>query len=143
MIEDASGWRAGRIVVRDGNLWDIRRRYLPGAASVVQAIWQAGWGRSTGSDCVIDYHTPWGMPAFLTLDYMRSGRMAGYRSFCKAVQTLEAIAEQRNAYAIVAHITNSSITDRLLRRWGWQPHCLEWKGRHWIKRLDPQWIPRI
>jgi hypothetical protein len=48
---------------------------------------------------------------------------------------LDEIARIKGAHAIVCHVTNGRISDRLLRRWGWEAHCLNWKGRHFIKRF--------
>jgi hypothetical protein len=129
-------WRCGQIVVRDGELVTVHRRFFGASASIVQVIWQAGWGRSNNSQCVIDYHSPLGMPGFITLDYIRAGQTAGYRTFRQAVRVLEQIAQIKKVHAIVAHVTNPLITDRLLTRLGWERHCLNWKGRHWIRRFD-------
>jgi hypothetical protein len=48
---------------------------------------------------------------------------------------LDEIARIRGAVAIVAHVTNGSISDRLLQRFGWQQHLEHWQGRHWIRRF--------
>ena len=52
-----------------------------------------------------------------------------------AGHVLDEIARIRGATAIVAHVTNHNITDRLLVRLGWQQHMPHWKGRHWIRRF--------
>ncbi len=75
------------------------------------------------------------MPQFLTLDYIRSGRRAGYTSFLAASHVLDEIARLRGAVAIVAHVSNAGISDRLLERLGWQRHLPHWSGRHWIRRF--------
>ena len=70
------------------------------------------------------------MPAFLTLDYIRSGKTAGYKTFVGACYLLDEIARIRGASAIVAHVSNGS-----LERLGWQQHMNKRSGRHWIKRF--------
>ena len=55
--------------------------------------------------------------------------------FYAATLVLDAIAELKHINAIVCHVTNERITDRLLHRWGWEEHCQDWPGRHFIKRF--------
>ena len=75
------------------------------------------------------------MRGFLTLDYIRSGTFAGYKSSIGACHVLDEIAKVRGTSAIVAHVTNGTISDRLLMRVGWQQHLNQWSGRHWIRRF--------
>ena len=128
-------WRCGRIIMKAGKLQQIRRRWLPSTVSVAQVLWQMTYGRMDDDICWLDYHQPIGMPGFLTLDYVRSGHKAGYKSFAGAVHVLDEIARARNAVAIVAHVTNGGISDRFMQRMGWQQHLQQWSGRHWIRRF--------
>lgn len=128
-------WRCGRIVMKSGRLVEIQHRLMCGSVSVAQVWWQAKYGRSDDDLCWLDYHQPFGLPGFLTLDYIRAGQFAGYKTFIGAVNVLEDIARLRSASAIVAHVTNHSISDRFLQRCGWERHLLDWKGRHWIRRF--------
>lgn len=128
-------WRCGRIVMRDGRLVEIQHRLICGSVSVAQVWWQAKYGRSDENVCWLDYHQPLGMPAFLTLDYVRSGTSAGLKTLIGAGHVLDEIARLRGVSAMVAHVTNGTISDRLLTRLGWQRHQEQWSGRHWIKRF--------
>ena len=128
-------WRCGRIVMKDGKLVEIQHRLMCGSASVAQVWWQAKYGRANDEICWLDYHQPFGMPGFLTLDYVRSGNQAGYKTFVGACHVLDEIARIRGAVAIVAHVTNGTIRDRFLQRMGWEPHMQKWSGRHWIRRF--------
>lgn len=128
-------WRNGRIVMRDGQLVEIQKRLTCGSVSMAQVWWQAKYGRPDESICWLDYHQPRGMPTFLTLDYIRSGSRAGYKTFLGACNMLDEIAKIRGATAIVAHVSTGTISDRLLSRLGWERHLEHWKGRHWIKRF--------
>ena len=134
-------WRFGRIVMRAGKLVEIQRRLHCGSVSVAQVWWQARYGRREDDVCWLDYHQPWGMPGFLTLDYVRAGTKAGYRSLAGAANVLDEIARIRGSSAIVAHVTNAGITDRFLRRLGWQRHLEDWDGRHWIRRFYEGYPP--
>ncbi len=126
---------ADAIVMRGGRLVEIQHRMSVGNVSVAQVWWQAKYGRADDDTCWLDYHQPFGMPGFLTLDYVHSGKSAGYKSFIGAVHVLEEIARVRGALAIVAHVTNGNISDRFLHRIGWEQHLSNWKGRHWIRRF--------
>ncbi|MCO8123764.1 hypothetical protein NHH03_18605 [Stieleria sp. TO1_6] len=128
-------WRRGRIVMQAGKLVRIERRWSTGSVSMAQVWWQSRYGRPNDNLCWLDYHQPWGMPGFLTLDYIRSGRRAGYKSLIGACRVLDEIACLRGASAIVAHISTASISDRFLQRIGWQRHLESWSGRHWIRRF--------
>jgi len=128
-------WRCGRIVMQAGKLVRVERRWLTGGVSMAQVWWQTRFGRDDDDRCCLDYHQPLGMPAFLTLDYIRSGRKAGYKTFIGACHVLDEIARMRGASAIVAHVSNGGISDRLLERVGWQRHLEHWSGRHWIRRF--------
>ena len=121
--------------MRHGELVEIQRRVFAGSASVAQVWFQANFSRWDDDRCVLDYHQPLGMPPFLALDYVRSGRKTRYRTFVGACHVLDEIARIRGTQAIVAHVTNASISDRFLVRLGWQRHLERWSGRHWIRRF--------
>lgn len=121
--------------MRQGKLVEVQRRWFVGSVSVAQVWWQTRYGRPDDDFCWLDYHTPLGMPSFLTLDYIRSGRKAGYKTFVGACHILDEIARLKNVCAIVAHVSTSAISDRLLQRLGWQRHLQQHSGRHWIKRF--------
>ncbi|MFK8111731.1 MAG: hypothetical protein AB8B91_06000 [Rubripirellula sp.] len=140
-------WRCGRIVMQAGRLVEIQRRLACGSVSVAQVWWQSKYGRNDDDICWLDYHQPFGMSAFLALDYVRSGTRSGYKTFIGACHVLDQIARIRGTSAIVAHVTNGNISDRLLERTGWEQHLAHWKGRHWIRRFydgypDPSQIDR-
>jgi hypothetical protein len=134
-------WRCGRIVMRGGQLLQIQRRLSVGSASVAQVWWHSKYGRAEDDRCCLDYHQPLGMPGFLTLDYIRAGKRAGYKSFIGAVHVLDEIARLRGTLAIVAHVSNANISDRFLLRLGWEPHLSDWQGRHWIRRFYDGYPP--
>ena len=134
-------WRCGRIVVRSGRLVEVQHRLLPQSVSVAQVWWQGKFKRRAEDVCLLDYHQPLGAPGFLTLDYIRTGKGTSYKTFVGACHLLDEIARIRQANAIVAHVSNSSISDRLLIRLGWQPHLADWPGRHWIRRFYGEYPP--
>ena len=128
-------WRCGRILMRAGKLVEIQHRLLCGNVSVAEVWLQAKFGRRDDDYCWLDYHQPVGMPSFLTLDYIRTGTLASYNTFIGAYHILGEIARIRSSVAVVAHVTNRSISDRLMMRHGWEQHMQHMSGRHWIRRF--------
>lgn len=130
--------RRGRIVIENGQVIAIRSRWFALPTSIARVWWDTHFANGKTDRCVLDFHRPLGSPGFLTLDYVRSGPQTRFASFRRALQTLDQIADSQGALAIVAHVSTNAISDRLLKRWGWEQHCLQWKGRHWIKRFYQQ-----
>ena len=121
--------------MQNGHLLHIKKRLMCGSVSMAQVWWQAKYGRSDDEICWLDYHQPLGMPTFLTLDYVRSGKHAGFKTFVGACHVLDEIARIRGAVAIVAHVSNGNLSDRFMQRMGWEEHMENWSGRHWIRRF--------
>ncbi|WP_404309115.1 hypothetical protein [Neorhodopirellula lusitana] len=127
--------RYGRIITQQGKLVAVERHWLSSPASIAQVWWESNRGRIRGDLCHLDFHIPGGVSGFITLDYVRSGSETSYKTFLGACNVLNEVARLRNAQAIVAHITNGRISDRLLERQGWERHMLNWRGRHFIRRF--------
>lgn len=127
--------RAATIVVEGGRLVSVRRRRFGRTRTVVGAMWDAGWGRPSHDRCYLHYRRPRSVPGYIVLDYIQSGRTAGYRTFREATRVLDAIAVLCRSQAVVAHVTNPLVTDRLMQRLGWQRHLEHWRGRHFIRRF--------
>lgn len=142
--------RAGRIVTQAGRLQAIYGRWWPYAGNLLQAQWDALF-RPLGEDrCELYYHQSGPAGGFLTLSYVHSGPTTSLSTVYAATLVLDEIAKLKQSNAIVCHVANARISDRVLQRWGWQAHCLHWKGRHFIKRfyghypsIAPQWRRRL
>ena len=126
--------RCGRIVTRGGHLVSVSWR-LPMPATMWRVWRHRLLGRGDHDLCRLDYRVPFGAPRLIAIDYMHAGRRSGYPSFRRAVEVLDRIAETRNAIAIVAHVTNDLLTDRLMRRMGYERHGKRLDGRHYIRRF--------
>lgn len=125
----------GRIVIEDRRVEAVYGRWWPYSASLLR-VWMDKRWRSFPSDrCELYYHAPWTTSKFLTLDYVRSGPRTSLSTFYAATLVLDEIARLRQSNAIVCNVTNTRISDRLMHRWGWEEHCQNWSGRHFIKRL--------
>ncbi len=127
--------RAGRIVIDVGQLTAVYGRWWPYSGDLLHVRWDTAFRGMQRDRCELYYHCPKSVNGFMTLDYVRSGAGTSLNTFYAATLVLDEIARLKQANAIVAHVTNARISDRLMERWGWQAHCLQWQGRHFIKRF--------
>jgi hypothetical protein len=130
--------RYGVIEVVGGRLQAIHLRPLAKRVSWWQAKLLGPWlhARSAGDRCLLFYNQPWRQGVFLALPYAISGRETTLATIRRALAVLEDVARLKGTLAIVCDVTNARISDRLLRRWGWEPHApMRWH-RNFIKRLD-------
>ncbi len=142
--------RSGRIVTGAGGFQAVYGRWWPYYGNLARVIWDNMFRGGKTDSCQLFYHQPWGAPGFLTLDYVQSTSATSLSTFYAATLALDEIARLKNTDAIVCHVTNNRISDRLLERWGWQRHCQHWRGRHFIKRfygeyplVSPFWRKRL
>ncbi len=145
-----AGRRYGSIVTRQGRLHAIYGRWWPHFGSMLQMLWDVNVRNVTADHCELYYHQSFSSPGFLTLSYVHSGYATSVSTLYAAGLVLDEVARLRGAKAIVSQVTNSRISDRVLERWGWEKHCLDWPGRHFIKRfygnypkIDAKWQQRI
>lgn len=127
-------WKRGRITMCDGNLVSIRRRRLAISASMARVWVQARYKPGNRDQCILDYRSS-RVGGFMVLEFVQSGPSTQLSTFRGACQILDEVAKRRQSVAILAHVSTDAITDRLLIRWGWEPHAGNLSGRHWIKRF--------
>lgn len=127
--------RAGKIVTCGGRLVGVFGRWWPYLGNHFQTLLDRQWRPLIGDRCELYFHAPLSSPGFLTLSYVHSGDGTSLSTFYAATLVLDEIARLKRSVAIVSNVTNDRISDRLLQRWGWEAHCLEWSGRHFIKRF--------
>lgn len=125
MIETAGG-RFSRLVLRT---------FPPGASwfGVQLKRRLRAWGPCEDR-CRLYYKQPVGHDAYLALVYIESRRGASFATGRRAMTVLDEIAEIKGSDALLCHVGNDQISDRLLFRWGWTIHELPSFGRHFIKR---------
>lgn len=85
--------------------------------------------------CLLYYNQPWRMPNFLALKYVVSTSGASYATVRAALATLDAIAELKHTDAIVCDAANLRLSDRLMARFGWEPHKPQRWHRNFIRRF--------
>ena len=100
-----------------------------------------------GDRILLYYNQPWRFPQFLALAYALSGRETSMRTIRVGLEVLDEIARLKKSDALLCDAGNWRISERFMRRWGWQPHCpAAWWHRHFIKRFygnypaRPAWL---
>ena len=98
------------------------------------------WGdayhrRRPGNRCLLYYNQPRHHPRFLALKYVVSTRDTTLATFRRAFCILDEVARLKGSDALLCDASNARISDRLLARWGWQPHKPQRWHRNFIKRL--------
>jgi hypothetical protein len=129
--------RCGVIEVADEQLVRIRLRPFSHRVSQVEAL---TWGRlvhrwRSGNRCWLYYRQPRRLPQFLVLDYVVSTRGTTLATFRGALGVLDELARLKRSDALVCDVATARISDRLLGRWGWEPHAPRRRHRHFIKRF--------
>lgn len=133
--ERIKAWRCGYICTEHGRLSKVVGRWWPYHGNSLQTLYDMRLRPLKQDRCELYYCQPWGSAGFLTLSYVRSGPLTSLGTFYIATLALDQIAQLKGSHAICCHATNKRISHRLLTRWGWQQHCLDWPGRHFIKRF--------
>lgn len=129
--------RYGVIEMLAGRLVGIHLRRWPRIVS----LWDVEWlgprfhACRQGDRCWLYYKQPWRYPNFMALSYVVSSRDCQLVTFQGALQILDEIARIKRADALLCDAWNRRITDRLLARWGWEPHTQSRWHRNYIKRF--------
>jgi hypothetical protein len=130
--------RYGVIEVVDGRLRRVLLRPWPKILVGPEVLWLGRWmhQRRSGDRLLLYYNHPWRFPKFLALAYALSARETSLRSVHVGMGVLDEIARLKNSDALLCDAGNLRISDRLMRRFGWVPHCpASWWHRHFIKRF--------
>ncbi|MEX2093718.1 MAG: hypothetical protein WD971_13625 [Pirellulales bacterium] len=85
--------------------------------------------------CLLYYNQPWRMPNYLALRYIVSTTGTSFATFRAALKVLDAIAELKRIDAIVCDAGNVRLSDRLMARFGWEPHKPQRWHRNYIRRF--------
>jgi hypothetical protein len=128
--------RYATIEVRDGRLWAIHLRHFPKFVSGLEAQWLGRrYRRAAGDCCLLYYDQPRRFPNFLALKFVISRRDCSFATFRRALEVLDAVASAKRSDAILCDAWNRRISERLLARWGWEPHKPQRWHRNYIKRF--------
>jgi hypothetical protein len=132
--------RYGAIEMIAGRLAAIHLRPWPKLISWGE-IWlqQALFRPGRYDRCLLYYDQPLRASRYLALKYLVSSRGATYRTVRGAAVVLDEIARIKGIDAIVCEAWNRRLSDRLLKRCGWERHVLNSRRRHYIKRFYGQY----
>ena len=145
--QTVTDWNAETEVIR-------RRRYgvIETSAGRLQAIHFRPWpkllawpevlpvepsyhARGKADRCLLYFNQPLRCSNFLALKYVVSTHGTSYATFCAALTTLDQVAEWKRSDAILCDAFNGRLSDRLLKRHGWEPHKPQRWHRNFIKRF--------
>jgi hypothetical protein len=131
--------RYGMVEVANGRFQRILLRPFPKRASLSESVIAGRWWHACrrGNRCLLYYNQPRTFPNFLALGYVLSSSQTTLATLRHALAILDEIARIKGVDAILCDATNRRISDRLLARWGWQPHTSQRRHRNFIKRLRP------
>lgn len=127
----------GVIDVVDEQLVAIHLRPWPKLISGIEAKWADGWGkkRSRKNQGQVFFSQPMAHRKYLTVSYIVSTLHTSMTTMLLSMAILDYVAYLKQSDAILAEVSNSRISDRLMQRLGFEQHLLESRKRHWIKRF--------
>lgn len=127
----------GVIETVDERLARVRLRPFPKLVSLpeIAVVGRLRHRYAPGNRCRLYYNQPCGHRNFLALKYVVSSAGASLATFRLALTVLDEIARIKRVDALLCDAANLRISDRLLARWGWTPHCPSPWHRHFIKRF--------
>jgi hypothetical protein len=129
--------RYGVIEICHGRLAAIHLRRWPKVISALEIEWLGRrWHeRRPGDRCWLYYNQPRRFANYLALKYIVSSRDCTFATFRRAGEVLDRVAQVKRSDAILCDVWNLRISDRLLARFGWEPHKPSRWHRHYIKRF--------
>lgn len=127
----------GAIEVTAGKLVRIQFRPYPKLISGMEARWDAAtrFKRRQRDTCRLYYNQPLFHRNYLALSYIESSIDTTWHTLFSTLQLLDRIAYLKQSDAILAELSSDRISDRLMRRWGWERHLPGSRKRHFIKRF--------
>ena len=129
--------RYGLVEIVDGRFVCLRLRPLPKLISLPEIIpvGRRYHLRGPADRCLFFYNQPRQFPNFLAVKYVVSTQATSLATICQAMAVLDAIAQIKQTDALLCDVANSRISDRLMHRWGWEPHRPQRWHRNFIKRF--------
>ena len=85
--------------------------------------------------CLLYYNQPRWFSNFMALKYMVSTRGSTFATCRTALVALDGVARTKGTDALLCDAFNFRLSDRLIRRFGWEPHRPQRWHRNYIKRF--------
>jgi len=129
--------RYGVIETVDGDFGRLQFRPWPKIVALADLAWLLNCHRrpGTGNRCWLYFNQPVRHSNFLALKYVVSTRDCTLATFRKSLTVLDEIARIKGTDALLTDAASWRISERLLARWGWEPHCPSRWHRNYIKRF--------
>jgi len=136
--------RYGVVEAVEGRLWQVRLRPFPKLVSAIDILLVGRWRHEIlrQDRCLLFYNQPLWHPGFLAVTCLASGRGTRLATVCRALETLDRIAEIKRVDALLCDVANPRISAEILARWGWEPHCPSRWHRNYIKRFYGRYSTR-
>lgn len=133
----------GVIETREEKFASLKFRPWPKLGSIVEAVWAGGWGKSRlqSNRCLLYFSQPVFHRNFLTLNYVVTNWKTSMKTLVLGLSILDQIAQIKKSDALVCEVTNSRISNRVMRRYGWEEQGIHARRRHWIKRFYGNYPP--
>lgn len=129
--------RYGMIETAGGELVGVQLRRWPFLFSL-RELWPVGnryHAPGEADRCWLYYNQPRSASNFLALKYIVSSHAASYATFRAALRALDRLAAVKGIDAIVCDAANPRLSDRFMKRQGWEPHApMPWR-RNFIRRF--------
>jgi hypothetical protein len=127
----------GVIEMVEGRFQRVLLRPFPKYVSLFEALFWGGFchRRMPGDRLRLFYNQPRRHPNYLSLKYAVSSRDTSLATMLGALSVLDEIARLKASDAILTDAANFRISDRFLRRQGWERHTRARYHRNYIKRF--------
>jgi hypothetical protein len=127
----------GVIEMVGGRFQRVLLRPFPKYVSLFEAVFWGGFchRRLPGDRLRLFYNQPRLHPNYLSLKYAVSSRDTSLATMLGALGVLDEIARIKGSDAILTDAANFRISDRFLRRQGWERHTKARYHRNYIKRF--------
>ncbi len=129
--------RYGVIETAAGRLVAIHFRLWPKLLAWPE-IWPTGpvYHASGAPDrCLLYYNQPLRHSNFLALKYIVSTQDSSYATFRTALAALDGVARTKGSDALLCDAFNARLSERLMKRFGWQSHRPQRWHRNYVKRF--------
>lgn len=125
----------GEIELSGGAVVCIYPRWWPRIGSKWESAVESYLKVLPEDSCRVYYAFPMRAPNYMSVLYAHSGPNTSYKTLYRGVTAVEEIARIREAHAIVCQVSNSRLSERLMKRLGYVRHALNLGDHHYIKRL--------
>ncbi|NLE40099.1 MAG: hypothetical protein GX621_18945 [Pirellulaceae bacterium] len=134
----------GVIETSNGRFERVRLRRWPKFASLGGTLllgkWRHHWSKA--DRCQLFYDQPRNHANYLAIKFIVSGKGTSYRTFRRALETLDEIARIKQTDALLCELATWRISREMMARWGWEPHLVGRWRRHYIRRFYGAYPPR-